>query len=92
MVQENPEEFMKRVDEHEKIILKQQESISETREMLWFLVKEHMKMKEESSSRSSCIPRKDKEKGKEIEPHTPTGSTGGEEHDEEDNHSKYSRH
>lgn len=70
---------MKRMDEHAKIMHKQQEFINETKVMLQFLVKGKTKKKGEYSSRYPCISRKDKGKANEDKPHIPPGSTGGEE-------------
>lgn len=80
------------MEEHEGIIQKQQEPICEIREILQFLIKVLMKNKGESSSKSCCIPRKDKAKRNENESRTPAGSTSSREYEEEDNSSEHMHH
>lgn len=60
--------------------------------MLQFLVKGKTKKKRQFSFTGPNISRKNKEKAKEDEPHTLPRSTIGEEHEEHDNHSKFSHH
>lgn len=88
-------DFMRRMDEQEKVIQKQQESINKTKEMLQLLVKGKIKKKSESSfnKRESFFyntPKKDKEKKKENEPRTPSGSANGKDHYPQDNHFEFS--